>query len=38
MKRAIIAAISSILATVSQADTPVVVGVETSRSGNSWRF
>ncbi len=38
MKRAIIAAVLSILATVSQAGTPVVVGVETSHSGNSWRF
>ena len=38
MKIAVFAAVLSILATVSQAGTPVVMGVEASHSGNSWRF
>lgn len=38
MKRAVFAVVLGLLGTVSQAGTPVVVAVEASKVGNSWRF
>jgi len=38
MKRAIFAAVLTMLSTVSQAGTPVIEGVKAIKSGYSWRF